>query len=341
MITTREKAAVGAFLIAVALLIAASLAALWGVNATKPTKKYFILFDESVSGLLPGSQVKYLGLDVGKVEGMRIDEGPPVRIRVEVAIDLKTPVRVDTKAKLVGQGITGIRFLELTRGFEAQERDPATSIPELPSDWVDMIDRFTKISAAVEKLLNDENRAEVTRVLRNTNAFLEQGTATIVSGQAAVASIAGRVEKILDEQREPFQDIVRSTRSTLAKLDKLIDEKKIGGAIDDLAGAARDARRAVESLETTARDFRDKLAQTNVAAAVADVRSAAATASAAIGDARRLTPRIEDDLERTGRLLDDLRRTSRTLDDLARELRERPSLLIRDFERSRREVPDK
>jgi phospholipid/cholesterol/gamma-HCH transport system substrate-binding protein len=317
MITTREKATVGAFVVAITALTLGVLVALWGVNAAKPHRDYFILFDESVAGLVKGSPVKYEGVDIGRVSDIRIDETSPGRVRVDIEIEQRHgPVMLDTKAQLVGQGLTGMRYLDLTRAHDSKEtrdRPASTPIPALPSAWTDAIERLTKISEAVTKLLDDENRAEISRALKNVNAFLEAGTATVLSSQATLEHLTG-------------------------KIDRMIDEGKISSAIEDLAGSAKDARKTIASIEETVREVRANVQQANLPATIADIRS---DMNGTAGAVRALTPRLEDDLERTSRLLEMLRRTTHDVDELARQLRARPSLILRDYEQKRREIPDK
>ena len=61
---------------------------------------------ESVSGLNPNAPVTYRGVDVGKVREIAIDREDPARVRVLLDIEGGTPVKEDTVAILVSQGIT-------------------------------------------------------------------------------------------------------------------------------------------------------------------------------------------------------------------------------------------
>ena len=67
MATRGQKVRVGAFLLASGALAATAFAVSARLHATKSVD-YFVRFDESVSGLSPGSEVRYRGVPVGSVD---------------------------------------------------------------------------------------------------------------------------------------------------------------------------------------------------------------------------------------------------------------------------------
>ena len=106
-----------------------------------------------------------------------------------------------------------------------------------------------------------------------------------------------------------------------------------------------DTRKAINDLDLLVRDVRAQVGPGELAATVADVRSTARAATDATKEAKallaRVGGRVEDDLESTGRVLEELRKTVSSIEQLSREVKERPTLLLRDLERQRREVPDR
>src|SRR2546421_8902459 len=88
-------------LFVIVLAIAAALFAVWlSGTGNKDDVLYRIHFDESVSGLVLGDPVKFLGVDVGTVKTMSIDAVDPRRVQVEVKLHKDAPVKTDTKATL-------------------------------------------------------------------------------------------------------------------------------------------------------------------------------------------------------------------------------------------------
>lgn len=106
-------------------------------SGNKDDVLYRIHFEESVSGLSLGDPVKYLGVDVGRVEALTIKPDDPSRVEVDVKLLKDTPVRTDTKATLQFKGITGAYFIELNGGTLKAKylvaETPAGQVPEILS----------------------------------------------------------------------------------------------------------------------------------------------------------------------------------------------------------------
>src|SRR3979411_398107 len=106
-------AAVGAFVLLLALV--AGLFVYWYSDSRehKTFRRYEIYFDGSVSGLERGAAVRYLGVGVGRVQQMHIDPRDPGRVQVIVDIDSSTPISDRTLAQLELQGVTGLLYIDL------------------------------------------------------------------------------------------------------------------------------------------------------------------------------------------------------------------------------------
>src|SRR5258708_34765199 len=74
--------AVGAFVLLIAVM--AALVVYWYSDSGDQRSyiRYEIYFDGSVSGLSEGGQVRYLGVDVGRVGRIRLDRRAADRVRV-------------------------------------------------------------------------------------------------------------------------------------------------------------------------------------------------------------------------------------------------------------------
>src|SRR5512135_3737943 len=109
-----SKFMVGLF---VSLGIILTVVAIIWVGATKYFEKgnrFVTYFDESVQGLQKDSTVKYRGVDVGRVEKIRVAPDNHL-IEVVMKIKLKGELPRTHVAQLKPAGITGIVFIELDR----------------------------------------------------------------------------------------------------------------------------------------------------------------------------------------------------------------------------------
>ena len=107
---------VGAFVV---LLGATILGAIFWLGKTDYRgiyDRYYVYTRESVAGLSVDSTVKYRGVDVGRVKQVILNPENAEEVRVTLDIVVGTPVKTDTQAVLVTQGLTGLVTLTLTGG---------------------------------------------------------------------------------------------------------------------------------------------------------------------------------------------------------------------------------
>jgi len=260
--------ALGIFVTAGALL---GVAAVIWVGASKYFEKgarFATYFDESVQGLQRDSAVKYRGVDVGRVEEIRV--APDNRlIEVVMKIRLRDDAETDTVASLKVAGITGIVFVELDR------RDPdepdlsprlafASEYPIIPSKPSQIRQIFSGIDEILEKIRQVDLEGISKSVTRSAKAAedllsgprTQKVVANLESISANLDLTAARVEKITAEGR--LEGIAGEARAALAEARSLIAETRDEIKALRLAETAEKANRAVDHLartsRTTARD---------------------------------------------------------------------------------------
>ena len=85
----------------------------------------FALFDQ-VAGLKPKSPVEIAGVRVGQVSQISLDD--TFRARVDLDLDSKLQIPVDSSAAIVTAGILGDRYIQLTPGAEEEMLKPGEQI---------------------------------------------------------------------------------------------------------------------------------------------------------------------------------------------------------------------
>ena len=117
--------------LAVVAVIAALLVTFW----PKSDQKFVIAdFPRTVS-LYEGSDVKILGVAVGKVDSVT---PTGTLVRVKLHYDSKYKIPEDAKAAVISPSIVGDRFVQLTPAYDGARswptmRDSASTAPRLPS----------------------------------------------------------------------------------------------------------------------------------------------------------------------------------------------------------------
>ena len=178
-----KYAAVAAFAL---LALAAAFAFVWWYSGRGDRRDYLsyeIYFDGTVSGLSRGSPVRYLGVDVGRVDSLTVERRNPGRVKVLAEIDSEAPISGATRATLGLLGLTGLLYIDLQKDPGA---DPAQALAQGESHPViparkgeieaflerlpDLVGHTARILDRVETVLSDANLAAVSDALRNVDA---------------------------------------------------------------------------------------------------------------------------------------------------------------------------
>ena len=207
--------------------------ALWLASGGALQKKYDLylaVMEESVAGLNLNAPVKYNGVDVGKVQEIRLDPANPDRVNLLFAIEHGTPIKVDTVAVLKTQGLTGIAYVELSGGAldappllpsgdsgDPQIRTKPSLSARLENVLTSVLAKLDSTSNNINAILSDENRAafrsalaDITAVARTIAARKETLDAGISNAGRTLenaARVSARVEPVIDRLQRSAQAI--------------------------------------------------------------------------------------------------------------------------------------
>ena len=252
-------AVVGAFVLALGAALVAG--ALWLTSGGSFRTKYdFYLAneDESVAGLNVNAPVKYNGVDVGKVQGIKLDPVNPERVQLTFAIVRGTPIKVDTVAVLKTQGLTGIAYVELSGGARESALLTATAEGQYPvirtkpslsarleNVLTTVLEKLDKTSSNIDALLSDENR----------DAF-KNALADIAIVARTIAAKKNTIDAGINSAARTFDNSARLT----AQLGPVVE--RIGRGADaveklgnDAAAASTNASNAVTAVGADVQKF--------------------------------------------------------------------------------------
>ena len=292
-------AAVGAFVLVIALV--AALFVYWYSDSRehKVFRRYEIYFDGSVSGLERGAAVRYLGVGVGRVQQMHIDPRDPGRVQVIVDIDSTTPISDRTLAQLELQGVTGLLYIDLQQ-LRADVRLP----PAVPGIEYPVIrsarSRFDLFLARLPDVLASAGEL----VDRAARAFSDKNI-------AAITNALNNIDKASTGLPQTLRDV-----------NALVIELR--GATGDLAASAKGARQVVDQAgpEVVGALQRVRVVADNLANATDQIEKL-------IGDNRQdLRSFTRDGLPELERLLREGRAAAEEIRELSSSLRENPSQLL-------------
>lgn len=227
---------VGAFvLLGGALLVGAVLWLAAGLGGRQAMDGYQAVIRESVSGLNVDAPVKYLGVDVGKVNRIEIDPGNPQQVRLHFLIQRGTPIVQDSEAVLKTQGLTGIAYVELSGGSAGSP--PLRPSPNGPPP---MIPFKLSLTARLENVLTNV-LGNIDRVSNNLNAMFDAGNQAAL--RATLADVAA-LTRVLAARKELLATGVQDAAHT-AKLTAQAGEQ-LGPTLDRIARSAEAVERMAE-----------------------------------------------------------------------------------------------
>ena len=173
--------AVGAFVLLLGVALVASV--LWlaaGFNGRQKTTPYRSVVSESVAGLNVNAPVKYLGVDVGKVESIGIDPQNTRQVVLGLQIAQGTPVKQDSEAVLKTQGLTGIAYVEISGGSASSPtlaagddgvpptiRSKPSLSARLENVLTTVLARVDHLSETISAFFDDETRVAFKQTLTN------------------------------------------------------------------------------------------------------------------------------------------------------------------------------
>ncbi len=138
---------------------------------------YTVYFADPVDGIAEGTTVTYRGVDVGKVQKVRLDPDQVNLIKVDITVSARAPVHENTKAEIMTQGITGLTQLELTtspndtappRNVIGEKYPVLKGSPSKLSEIMETISKFTTEGAAAADSmhkLSDQLRANPSQII--------------------------------------------------------------------------------------------------------------------------------------------------------------------------------
>jgi len=271
------------------------VAAMWFSGDTYEKEYYVLESKYAVTGLNEQASVRYRGVSIGKVTGIRFDPKNPAVVLIDIAIQSDMALTRGTFAELRYQGVTGLSYVMLDDTGKNPERLPpadyegTAAIPVRESLFSSLaevgqlvLSDAREVMKRVNTLLSDENQAQIGSMLKN----VEVATRQITSLAQAMQPAAKGSEALIADARRTFQHA-----------DKLLAE-----------------------ISSTNRELSSRLQ------AIESVADSAEKASGAVGGLAD-TVALET-LPRINALADELARTSRSLERLASELKDQPQSLV-------------
>ncbi len=310
MVTRSQKIRLGIFVsVMVVLLIILSISVI-GTQIFQKRDYYFIKYENvSINGLQVGGTVKYHGINVGRIDDIRIDPKNVSNIIVKFSVEPRTPIKSDVKAQLIYVGITGLKQIELVGGSnQSKNLPPKSFIPPQNTTLTNISGKAEIIAEKVELLLNnlnslvnEENRKNITSSIANFSDLLD-------SNKEHFSSIVTNIDSVTYYTKI----IAREASETMSKINAIINSKQL------------------DTILNNSSEFSRQLASVNLDSLVTNLNNMIFQANRLVTHADLTLLKSRQDILRT---FETLRETVDYLNEFAREINEDPRLLLREAKR--------
>lgn len=247
------------------LMVGLAVFVLWlaQLSFNRDFDTYDVLFLEPVRGLSEGGEVHFNGIKVGEVTKLALDKRDPNRVIARIRVTAEAPVRVDSRATLEPQGVTGVNYVQITAGTPSKrllkDTVPPNEVPVILSQRSTISDLLEGGGTVLSRTIEALDR--INRVLSDEN--IRTFSASVSDVQAVTAELRERKQLIADAQRalqraeEAADEIAKLSKSTRELVDS--DGKRTlanaADAAEEVKAAAKDARSMISKLEGPTTEF--------------------------------------------------------------------------------------
>jgi len=267
---------------------------LTGRTGVEELTRYSLMFHKDVSGLTAGGPVKFMGMNIGSVITMNLDQNDGIKIRVDIDVLESTPVDSGTYASLALQGITGVAVVNLAT--EPGEHPPLETLPgndypvipvrivgfsALMASAPEIMGKLNNLLTQASEILGDENQNAIAGTLEN----IENLTDSLAQERQTIAAIPGNLNQTISE----MQVTIRQLQDMISQL-----QPGINSMIDNASKTAENLASLTNRLDTILREHEDDVGQF-LEEGLAEVPALMSEAQEALRDMEKLVQELKHD----------------------------------------------
>ncbi|ASM39296.1 MCE family protein [Campylobacter sp. RM12327] len=190
-------------------------------------RSYYIQTQVLPNGIKDGSEVKFIGVPAGFVKRIYFSNLQNATIEIEVFVNDGLPIKKDSTAVVESQGITGISYINISKGSDEAEgfKDDEKAVIALTPGLIDKI--TSKADMLYENLINAFN--SISLVLNDDNAKKINSILTILNSSISNLGSKDNIEKFnsiinsLDMIANNFENESSAMNGFFTKATKAVD----------------------------------------------------------------------------------------------------------------------
>lgn len=240
-----NEAKIGIAVVVATIILVGGIIFLKGLDFR--SKEYRLtLFYNNVNGLTEGSPLTIAGLNIGKVQDMRLAGNV---IAVGVSIDNKVHIAKDSRAYIKSASIMGGKQIAITPGYSQEIlKDGDTLTGAYEADLTELTSTLSPISTNVLGILERVNTTFDDPTRRNIQSILLEMNRAARDLQQVIQQQGGHLDHAVGNFTEFSEDMSKFAK----QLDTLAQTQK--GNIDD---GVKSIRVTAKTLEDASKKFKD------------------------------------------------------------------------------------
>lgn len=236
-----------------------------------------------VAGLQSGASVFYNGIQVGRVEAVRLPSAPGEPITVRMAIDEKARplIREDSRALIQTDGLVGNVIVSLTDGSpgrpqvadngQIQGVDPF-ALSEVSERLFASVSRFDSVTVQLAGIMTDVRTGEGTlgrflydeRLYESTVATAETFQGTVAEAQLTLRSLTARADQLVsvaENASAGVNEILTRVYTGDGTVARFLNEDEIYTTFLATAAQLQEGAAQLQTVSTDIRAITDRLNQ--------------------------------------------------------------------------------
>lgn len=211
-------------------------------TSTFTVKTYF----QNTGGLRNGASVRFGGIDVGAVKGVRIVNDGTGRIEISMRIkdEIKPFLKKDSKASIETEGLVGNKVVVITMGSDKAEgiANGGTILAIEPLSFADIIAETQGIMAYTKDMTKNlaeivykvnEGEGTIGKIL-NDDQLYNAATNLTKSADRSMVSLTNDMKDVIalfDDLGKGVEDVVRNINNVVTRIDTVLQGVSEGKGI--------------------------------------------------------------------------------------------------------------
>jgi len=338
--TKAQKVRLGTFVLSGLVLFVGTISFVLGLRMLEERDEYEVLYHGNVAGLELGSAVRYQGLRVGTVSGMKVSDENPSAIEIELSLEPETELHEGTEAILELSGITGLKTVNLVPGdprnpmIEPGSRIPPGSsfVQRISGDAEAIAEKVERLAENLTNFVSPTNLRRIEELIDNMNQLLSNADATITELRSPAktaleqaTATGSSLERTSDELRGTLRTVSPEVVAALQAARGTLDEARtVLAAVDP-----DQVRDTVAKTHKIVERFESQLSEVELKSALRNMETALVRLTDLLDEVDLVVRASRQDFISS---LKAVRETTEELREFSRLISQDPSLLLRGTE---------